>query len=348
MRSRTDEERLQLYRESLRHAWGFTDYNDWPVKLNAVFHLFLPEFGRELLADLHALRRERGFDPPAIARLFRNPARVYRLIDSTVYSMRRSGLSLTDQRAVVLELLSVVRAMKHGSEFNEDGRNLIVDPARAEARWGAALPAGRPVRSAAAAVHRLCGLLWAYTESIFFRAHDVTKEIHGPYPFGGDGGSVMVKEYLSLRPRGLWLGDGLLGAEEVVVILRYGPKVRIRIDALNHVYTEGSTLVDGLEAFAVSRDGRRLDEAGMADLARALERAIVIQAKAVDAMSWQEKVTKYAEIFWYRKAPLREARGLPWDLPDEVRRRCAAGTENPRRASRLSPEQVGRLAMLTI
>ena len=58
MKYKTDEERLSLYRNSLSLAWGFVDYNDWPVKLNSIFHLFLKEFGEEFIKDLRHLEED--------------------------------------------------------------------------------------------------------------------------------------------------------------------------------------------------------------------------------------------------------------------------------------------------
>jgi hypothetical protein len=171
MRSCKPCDRLDLYRQSLVVAWGYADYNDWPVKLNSVFHLFLTEVGEELIADMDYLEVQRGYQAPDIAMLFKNPARVYRMIDSAVYSMRRRGVSLEEQRAVVLRLLDVVAALKHGSEFNENGRNIIYSPSRVVELRRRQLSSVSCTREEALTVHRLCGSLWAYTECIFFRAH---------------------------------------------------------------------------------------------------------------------------------------------------------------------------------
>lgn len=43
---------IQKYKESLKLAWGYNDYNDWPIKFNSIMHLFVTEFTREYLEDL--------------------------------------------------------------------------------------------------------------------------------------------------------------------------------------------------------------------------------------------------------------------------------------------------------
>ncbi len=346
---RSAEERLELYRQSLVRAWGHTDYNDWPVKLNASFHLFLTEFGDELVDDLRCLTDERGWSSAEVAALFRNPARVYRMIDSTVYSMRRRGRTLAEQRDVVLALLDLVSAMKHGSEFNEDGRNIVYGDEALEAASRLLVHGPLCSRNDSVLVHRLCGIAWAYTESIFFRAHDVTKEIHGPYLLVDGAGVLVVKEYLNMRPVELWPRRRLLEHAEVRVLLRYREGTEMEIDALNHLYHRGGeSMVDQLLGYLVEIDGRPAEPPEIVELIAAMGEVIGGQTAFVDGLSWHEKVEKYAEIFWFRKAPLRSAVGLDWQLGPEVREQIRRGQPNPKRVPRLSREEVHRLARLTI
>lgn len=46
---------IQKYKESLKLAWGYNDYNDWPIKFNSIMHLFVTEFTREYLEDFSQL-----------------------------------------------------------------------------------------------------------------------------------------------------------------------------------------------------------------------------------------------------------------------------------------------------
>ena len=89
----TDEEKLDIYRDCLGKAWGYVDYHDWPVKLNSVFHLFLKEFGEELMEDLTFLEEEKKLSLAEMARLFYNPARIFRLIEYNIYRTNKRFLS---------------------------------------------------------------------------------------------------------------------------------------------------------------------------------------------------------------------------------------------------------------
>ena len=52
----TSEEKLLMYKKSLESAWGFNDYNDWPIKYNSIMHLFLDSFAQEFLDDFKTLK----------------------------------------------------------------------------------------------------------------------------------------------------------------------------------------------------------------------------------------------------------------------------------------------------
>lgn len=346
MKPRTGEERLTLYRKSLAFAWGFVDYNDWPVKLNSVFHLFLKEFGEELLEDINALKAQ-GCSAKDIAGGFYNPARIYRIIDSAIYSMRRNKYPLDQQKAVTLELLSFVSVLKQGSEFNEDGRNIIYNDAQLAAVIDR-LDGKTCTRDDSRLLHRFCGMIWAYTEAIFFRAHDVTKEIHGPYSHKDGRSNIIIKEYLNLHPSDIWPGIALLPCKTIKVVSLYSENIKQSIDALNHLYHDGGSLVDNLNGYYIEVDGKIESAGRIKELVKDIGRAISEITDRVEQMTFNEKIIKYAEIFWFRKRPLREMRGKDWRLPLPVREKILAGEINPRRISRLPEEQVHRLAMLTI
>ena len=346
MPSSGDAERVRLYRDSITRAWGYGDGNTWPVKLNAAFHLFLKEFGEELIEDITELEGA-GKSLEEIARPFYNPARLYRVIDSTIYSMRRNHYPVARQRAMALKLLSMTRSLKYGSEFNEDGCNVIYNPEVAAHTSETKLNCRVDSLADSQLVHRFCGVMWAYTEAIFFRAHDVTKEIHGPYAIDGDR-QFIVKEYLNLRPLELWPDIPLLPCQTIRIYKQYNRSVRMRIDALNHLYHEGGQLVPNLTAYSVEVDGAQQRVDILNDYLRIVQQTIMTISRHIDQIGWNDRVSKYADIFWFRKRPTREQRGMDWRVPAAVREAVMNGTENERRRPHLSDEASARLAMLTI
>lgn len=347
MEIKSSEERIRLYRECIASAWAHGDANTWPIKLNASIHLFVPEFGEELIADLMALL-DSGKSLEQVARLFDNPSRTFRIIDSVVYSMRRNRYRLPEQRRIVILMLDATKALKYGSEFNEDGRNTIYNPRQvAEAVSGKLT---RTVKTAyeSQAIHRFCAMMWAYTEAIFFRAHDVTKEIHGPYPYDNGRRNFIVKEYLNLNPRELWPGVSLLPHKSIKIYKQYGSHMQLRIDSLNHLYLEGGATVPSLETYGILVDGREQTIEALQECYLTMQQTIAEISRYVSSASWHQLVLKYADIFWFRKRPLRDALRKPWVVPEHVRDNILVGAENPRRCTKLSDEQSARLAMITI
>src|SRR5438552_14079842 len=64
-------------------------------------------------------------------------------------------------------------------------------------------------------------LMWAYTESIFFRAHDLTKEFHGPYLYASDTKRFVIREFRNLQPRELWPDICLPPLRSIMIYKQY-------------------------------------------------------------------------------------------------------------------------------
>src|SRR5262249_9094572 len=155
----------------------------------------------------------------------------------------------------------------------------------------------------------------SYTESICFRAHDLTKEIHGPYPVDDGRAQFIVQEYLSLHPTELWPAMPLLPCRSIKVYKQYSTDVRLTIDPLNHLYHEGGQLVPSLQRCAVEVDGQRREVEVLAEYVAAAQTTVATISRTINATSWNDRVQKYADIFWWRKKPLRDQLGEDWHVP---------------------------------
>lgn len=348
MEERSDDMKLKLYRNSIATAWPLNLRSDWPIKLNAAFHLFLNEFSQEFLDDLDYCENNLNFSINVIAKLFNNPARIYRITDSILYGMRRKNYSLQHQREVLLKLIAMVKSLKYGSEFNEDGKNLIFTPEQIEKIVDNKLKSKNCRLEESRIIHIFCGILWAYTETIFFRAHDVTKEIHGPYYHNKDFSNILIKEYLNLSPNEIWPEVKLLPFNKVIIYKNYCNNIEITIDALNHICQKRGNLINDLKQYYIEVDGKEMDTSKLGNIINIIKNSICEITNDIEKMSWHEKVIKYAEIFWYRKKPLRDALKNNWKVPKEVISNIYAGAPNPKRLEFLSKEQIVRLANLTI
>ncbi len=319
------------YKESLKSAWGYNDYNDWPIKYNAIMHLFLKEFAQDYLIDLKEIK-EKGLEKE-IKNIDLNPARLYRMINPVLYGMKKMQLPLAFQKEIALDLLDKVEKLKYGSIFNEEGKNIILAPEQINISnlISANLEESREV-------HKLIGLLWAYTEAIFFRAHDITKEIHGLYEIGEN--KLLIREYLNLIPDEIWSGVEFIPFKKIKVTTLYNKNIDLKIDSYNHIFLENGNFVKDLIAYEIEADGQVLFVNSLEQYLYLIQNAIKTIKKQVDMMNWKEKTKKYAEIIWYRKRPISLLAGRKGILPETVFRNIEFGDIDKRRMQLLTEKQI--------
>ena len=340
------ENRLLAYKESLRSAWGFNDYNDWPIKFNSIMHLFLEEFTNEFLSDLETIQNKK-IPLYEISDAFGNPARIYRLINAVIFGMKRKFINLERQREIVLFLLDLVKCLKYGSEFNEDGTNIIFNQDNLTSVYKR-IRLKQADQKSSTILQRFCGIMWAYTEAIFFRAHDVTKEIHGAYKMQGFLNNFLIREYLNLNPKDIWNNVPLLPCNTIKIYTEYSENLKISIDSYNHLFHHGGNYVQNLIAFGIECDGNEIELEELSDMIPIMQKTIESIHSWVNDVEWQSKAKRYADIYWYRKRPLRDVLGIDWKVPVAVYEKIDHGNVDSRRISNLSKEQIEKLINIII
>lgn len=342
-----DDIRLMNYKMSLKSAWGYNDYNDWPIKVNSVMHMFLEQFAYEFISDMEELNK-RKVENNLIAKEFVNPARLFRIIDPVIFGMKRMKLDIAYQRQMVLQMLDIVKNMKYGSEFNEDGINLILSPNEVDS-LSSRLNFKKVDNSSASIIQRFCGIMWAYTEAVFFRAHDVTKEIHGPYKLSGYDGKFIVREYLNLRPNYIW-GDNVpfIPYQNIKIYTKYRDNLKVTIDSYNHLFLHEGNYVTDLDEYALEADDKSIEIDRLMEIIAEVPKTIGSIHKWVECSDWRTIVNRYAVIFWYRKSPLRNLLDMNWEVPEKVRENISVGNVNEKRLQNLSKESIERLIRIVI
>ena len=340
-----DVEKLRLYKESLKSAWGYNDYNDWPIKFNSVMHLFLEKFAQEILDDIREIS-EKQISSSMVAEAFINPARIYRLINPLLYGMKRLRYPISEQRRLACYFLDLVQLLKAGSPFNEEGRNCILDPIKVS-QIVEQVNMRPSTQEEARRLQQFCGIMWAYTESIFFRAHDVTKEIHGPYVLN-NGDQLLIRRYMNLRPTDMIKEIRLLECDEISIYTRYNPDLKLTIDSYNHLFLHDGNYISDLCSYAIECDGKKisLDELweGVNQMCETIRQVHQWVSKA----DWQKLTLRYAEIYWYRKRPLKILLKKDEFIPQSVRDKIQSGLPDERRKSNLSESQIDRLIQMII
>lgn len=331
-------EKLNKYKESLLSAWGYNDYNDWPVKFNSIMHLFGEDFSESFLEDIRVLC-EKGYSIQEMALSFGSPARIYRIINAIIYGMKQKKVPLKDQRRVVLYLLDMVQCLKYGSPFNEDGRNIVLSSDQVDRDYLENI-FHRAEENEAIYLQRFCGIMWAYTEAIFFRAHDVTKEIHGPYVIPAKTDKLLVREYLHLDVQSIW-GDFVnLPANNIKIYTVYDKNLSLSIDAYNHLFLCGGNYVKSLKEYRVEIDGKEASIDQLMHLVPYMQETIRKIHEWIKETSWKEHACKYADIYWYRKKPLADMLNKSWEVPEQVYEKIRNGHQSEERLKKMSDRQI--------
>lgn len=340
-----DVEKLRLYKESLKSAWGYNDYNDWPIKFNSVMHLFLEEFSQEILDDIKEIS-EKQISSSTVAEAFINPARIYRLINPLLYGMKRLRCSISEQRRLACYFLDLVQILKYGPPFNEEGRNIIFSPEKVR-KIVDQVNMQPSTQEEARRIQQFCGIMWAYTESIFFRAHDVTKEIHGPYVLS-NGDQLLIRRYLNLRPMDMIKDMRLLDCDEISIYTRYSSDLKLTIDSYNHLFLQDGNYIRDLCSYAIKCDGKLISIDELRGKVDQMCETIRQVHQWVSKADWQTLTLRYAEIYWYRKRPLKILLGMDETIPQSVRDKIRSGSPDERRKSNLNEKQIDRLIQMII
>lgn len=327
---------LEKYRDSLKVAWGYNDYNDWPIRISSIMHLFAGVFAEEFVGDLNEVWERDKDAAVKIGKAFKYPGRIFRLIDVVLFGLRRKRVQLNEQHQFIIKMIKIAETLKSSDTFSELGTNLIKD---------VHLPTELDGISPNV-VHRLQAALFAYTEAILFRGHDATKSVHGPY--AGDNCSFVFREYYNLCPEELWDRKYLLPIKRIRTICSYNSNVQVKVDNFDHIYHEGN-LSRGLIGSVVEIDGaKQQNDEVIIKLTNEIIEKVKMISSIVESWDWRQKAEKYAEIFWIRKFPLSQLCGRAIPPPPQVYQQIMQGDVNEVRNRCLSPDEVARLIRLVL
>jgi hypothetical protein len=310
---------LTEYRDAVVIPLSLTDPEKWPIRSGRVMTLVGSALADEFIADVEALRT-RGWSLADIANCFGNPSRIWRFSHHLVQGLRTAGASRSAQRDAVLLLLDLIREIKHGSPFLVDGANLLLQPAAVadlDAQVTRAGQSGEPTRLSQVA-HRTAATLWSYAECLYFVAHEIGVEIHGPYRLA-DGSVLLVRDYFRPNPFELWPElESFLEYTSLRIITRYNP-FGGELDVYNNLYLgTNESLPARTSSILALRDGASLDLDDLERLQQAASKLVATIATEVDKWDLVTIARKYTAIFWWRKRELALAARGRWRPPEEV------------------------------
>lgn len=327
-----DKQIIEQFKEAVLGIWLRDGQNTWPIELNSVVHLFMGLFFTELQSDIERLKA-RGFNDKEIADRFHTAGRIFRLIMPCVQGMKTLGIPIVQQREQILYLLSLAQYLKHGDLFNRDGENTVLSQeqfGKIAAETQMTFTMSTAERKNSALVHKLCGVLWNYAETIYFRAHGFCREFHGPYRFPGGADQVLIRDFYCLNPLELWPQCGAIPYNNARIITNY-ENIGMTIDVYNNVSIgAGYSYIASLKSYSVEADGKLLNPEEIENFSAALSKVIIAITTEIQRRDWRFLAEKYAEIFWFSKKELRNKVGLDWRIPTAVKERIQTGELNTR------------------
>ena len=310
---------LAQFRDSIVIPLSRTDPEKWPIRSGRVMSLVGGNLAEEFISDVELLRAQ-GWSMADIAGCFGNPSRIWRFSHHLLQGLRSAGASRSAQRDAVLLLLDLVREMKHGSPFLFNGANRWLESDAVAEIDAQVPPAGELTDFAelAKAAHRTAATLWSYAECLYFVAHEIGVEIHGPYP-SADGSVLLVRDYFRPDPIELWPEFGsFLDYTSLRIVVRYNT-FGGELDIYNNLYLGvAESLLPETASVLVLRDGEPLDLLELKNLQSIAGTLITTVVREVDEWDLVTTARKYAEIFWWRKRELALAARGEWRPSEQV------------------------------
>ncbi len=309
------KEHLLRFRESVILPLANTDADKWPIRSGRISRICLDEFSREFFADIQLLRQQH-MSEQSIAALFEHPSHLWRMSHHLLNGLRLLDTPLENQQQAILTLLRLISYLKYGDIFCRSGANIIWSGAQVTDTTNDLQSLEEP--NAARIVHQLAGVLWAYAESLYFVAHELSVEIHGPYKLSSDY-SLLVRDYFDLQPSALWPLENTFVSPKKVCILVVYRSFRAHLDVYNNLYVDaGVRLVDEVVSCQVLIDGQLATSAKIQHLIQEASKAIGMITKEVNQWSLEQIARHYIYIFWWRKAALSKALQKDWQPPQRV------------------------------
>lgn len=331
-----DLDLLKRYVEAVIIPRMNTDNVKYPIRDSRVNHLFLKEYTSEFLRDLTGLK-DKGHPYNYFGKLFNNPSRLMRMAHLLLKGAKLNNMPLEEQRGLILEILKIIKILKGGNIFNEDKTNIILNEHQLKSLIKN-IPLLKSSEDTAKLIQRLCGVLWSYSETPYFVAHDIGMEQHGLYDF--ESGKIMIRDFFNLKPIELWPECEKFPFKEVRIICLYNKRFKVDFDVFNNIYPNEGNSVEDLKQFYLEADNKALNLEEIDNLINISSSIIQSISEKIESMSEREIAKKYADIYWYRKRPLRDALNKDWRPTRHIYENIEKGEIKPDRTKNLTPDEI--------
>lgn len=307
------QKQLKDFAEAVAVPVGLTDSAKWPVRAGTVIFPVRNILVREFLEQVEA-SGILGY-PDKWRAAFDGPTQLWRTSHHLLNGLMDDGFDKSVIASKILVLIEGIAALNNGHYFERLGKHIMLDDADVQQAVSVDMIEGK---TQARKALMLAGLLWSYSETNFFVAHELTCEYHGPYVLA-DGTYAVIREFKNLKPTELWENRDYNGLPEYIrVITIHNNTLEIGFDAYNNLYDEKGTMAASLLRGCALADGHALSEEEISDLIAVISEKVESFAAEVNAMDSLSVARKYMEVFWYRKKSLTDYMGISWKPAKEL------------------------------
>lgn len=304
---------LKDFAQALAVPVGLTDSAKWPVRAGTVIfpvrNLLVNEFVSQIEASGIVGK------PGEWRKAFDGPTQLWRMSHHLINGMVDDN---KDKRLIadkILLFLEGIAALNNDHYFETVGAHYILDNEEInDIVFGYESLDSLQARK----LLMFSGLLWAYSETNYFVAHELTCEYHGAYKIS-DRAYTVVREFKNLRPTELWENRDFGGLPDYIrVVTIHDDSLAIQFDAYNNLFDKNGTMAPSITGGYALANGKQLTYKEIFDLITVISQKVTLFTDEVNAMSKKEIAHKYKDVFWYRKKSLADYMGISWKPSSEV------------------------------
>jgi hypothetical protein len=308
------KQQLKDFASALSIPVGLTDSAKWPVRSGSVIfpvrNILVKEFIKQIEeSDIIG-------NPANWCSAFESPTQLWRMSHHLINGLIDDNIPEKIIAEKILLLIEGISEMSNGHYFYQLGNHKILTDTEVKQLEKIKTITDDNVKLKK--LLQLSGLLWAYSETNYFVAHELSCEYHGMYQINSDCFAV-VRDFRNLKPSDLWSNRDYKDLpNHIRIVTFHNNDLKIKFDVYNNLYDEYGTLIKSLIGGYVTVDNKEINLSETTDYISLIANKISIFTDSVNALQHSEIAHKYMEIFWYRKKSLANYIGVNWSPNTEL------------------------------
>lgn len=311
--------------DGLFHSIGKSLYGEppfyiWPAPLStpAECEFYLADdFLHDFYTDLIELK-QKSYSVAKTAKLLKNPSRIAQTLwpfGHVVNVDQRSKTELIELASFIVDLLSSYRK----DPFNRNGKNIVWSQSDIDeylTKHKVIDSNNSQFKTYRNLISRLKGILWLYSELLFFSIHEICKEFHGPYS-SEDAMPILIREYYDLRPE-FWPFAHRMPYQNLLIFETYKKDTEIEFDFFGRLRVRNLTPEDLASFSLIVDDTPILAYESIQNICNCISQIAIEGAKYAQNLSRQQVMKKFVYSYYYILKPIKNVLGKNWEPPERI------------------------------